>query len=131
MADWSSRRVNLSPYKEISMVTKYHNHTLINEACIIIEDGDDYFVIQDDIEKVHDVSQMPNYIKEDWIKYNRKELTNQILDSHIQYYIGISEQQYPNEDILEIVNELKSIKRKIAQPLYASKFSPTMDIPHQ
>ena len=111
MADWSSRRVNLSPYKEISMVTKYHNHTLINEACIIIEDGDDYFVIQDDIEKVHDVSQMPNYIKEDWIKYNRKELTNQILDSHIQYYIGISEQQYPNEDILEIVNELKSIKR--------------------
>ena len=111
MTDWSSRKVNLSPYKEVSMVTKYHNHTLVNEANIIIEDRDDYFVIHDDIEKVYDVSQMPNYIKEDWIKYNRKELTNQIIDGHIKYYIDLSEKQYPNEDILEVISKLKSIKR--------------------
>ena len=106
-----SRKINLSPYKEISITNKTNHHTLVNESTIIIEDGDDYFVIQDDIEKIHDVSQMPNYIKEDWIKYNRKELTNKILDWHILDHIRLSEQQYPNEDILEVVSKLRSIKR--------------------
>lgn len=109
--DLGSRTINLSPYKEISITSRVLHHTLINEVTIIIEDGEDYYVIQDDIEKVHDVSQMPNYIKEDWIKYNRKELTNQILDFHIVYFIKMSEEQYPNEEILEVVNKLKSIKR--------------------
>lgn len=106
-----NRVINLSPYKEISITYRTLHHTLINEATIIIEDNDDYFVIQDDREKIEDVSQMPNYIKEDWIKYNRKELTDQILDWHILDYINKSNSQYPNDDILDIINKLRSIKR--------------------
>lgn len=109
--DLGSRTINLSPYKEVSITSRVLHHTLINEVTIILEDGEDYYVIQDDIEKVHDVSQMPHYIKEDWIKYNRKELTTKILDFHIIYFIKMSEEQYPNEEILEVVNKLKSIKR--------------------
>jgi hypothetical protein len=107
----NSRSINLSPYKEISITYRYLHHTLISEATIIIEDGDDYYVIQDDREKIEDVSQMPDYIKQDWIKYNRKELTTQILDWHILDYINKSESQYPNEDLLTIISQLKSIKR--------------------
>lgn len=107
----NKRFINLSPYKEISVTYRTIHHNLSCEATIIIEDRDDYYVIQDDREKIEDVSQMPNYIKEDWIKYNRKELTTQILDWHILDYIEKSNQQYPNEELLEVVSKLKSIKR--------------------
>jgi NADH:ubiquinone oxidoreductase subunit C len=109
--DLNSRTINLLPYKEISFTYRYLHHTLVNEITIIIEDNEDYYVIQDDIEKVKDVSQMPNYIKEDWIKYNKKELTTQILDWHIIDYVDKSESQYPNEDLLEVISKLRSIKR--------------------
>lgn len=111
MADLNSRKICLSPYKEVSITTRTIHHSLVDEATIIVENGDDYFVIQDDIEKIKDVSQMPNYIKEDWINYNKIELTDKILDWHILDYIHKSEQQYPNEDLLEVVNKLRSIKR--------------------
>ena len=108
-----NRMINLSPYKEISITYRTLHHTLINEATIIIEDGDDYYIIQDDREKIEDISQMPNYIKEDWIKYNRKELTSQILDWHITDYIDKSESQYPNKELSEVISKLKSIKRHL------------------
>lgn len=111
--DLGSRTINLSPYKEISLTRRTIHHTLVDEATIIVEHEDEYYVIQDDIEKVRDISQMPSYIKEDWLKYNRKELTNQILDSHIKYYIDKSEMQYPNEEILEVVYTLRAIKRQL------------------
>jgi len=112
MVDLSSRVINLSPYKPISITQKTLHHTLVDEATIIIEYGDDYFVIQDDIEKIKDVSQMPNYIKEDWIKYNRKELTNQILDWHIYHYTELFESNYPpDKEVEDTLSLLKSIKR--------------------
>lgn len=112
MADLSSRVINFSPYKSISITRRTLHHTLVDEATIIIEYDDDHFVIQDDIEKVKDVSQMPNYIKEDWIKYNRKELTNQILDWHIYHYTELFESQYPpDKEVEDTLIMLKSIKR--------------------
>ena len=108
----NQRMINLSPYKEISITHRVLHHNLVNEATIIIEDGDEYYVIQDDREKIEDVSQMPNYIKEDWIKYNKKELTNQILDWHILKYTDDYEAQWPRDkEVEEVLNLLKSIKR--------------------
>ncbi len=110
--DLNSRVINLLPYKSISITEKFVHHTLIQEVTIIIEDSDDYYFIQDDVEKVKDVSQMPNYIKEDWIKYNRKPLTNEVLDLHIQHYKDLSDSQYPpDKEIDDILSLLKSIKR--------------------
>jgi c-di-GMP-related signal transduction protein len=106
------RIINLSPYKEISITKKTDHHTLIEKATIIVEFDEDYYVIQDDIEKIKDVSQMPSYIKEDWLNYNKKELTNEILELHILYYVKkLDFYSSNNDDILEIVNKLKSIKR--------------------
>ncbi len=110
--DLNSRVINLLPYKSISITEKFIHHTLIQEVTIIIEDSDEYYFIQDDVEKVKDVSQMPNYIKEDWIKYNRKPLTKEVLDLHIQHYKEISDSQYPpDKETDEILSLLKSIKR--------------------
>ena len=67
----NQRSINLSPWKEISISTEIQHHTLIDIATIIIGDDEDYYIIEDDIEKVMDVSSMPHYIKEDWINLDR------------------------------------------------------------
>lgn len=109
-----NRVINLSPWNKISISTEVQHHTLIDMATIIISNDDDYFFIEDDIEKVMDVSSMPHYIKEDWINYNKKELTQFILDKHIKVYIDKYESQYPpNETTEKTLSTLKSIKRHL------------------
>jgi hypothetical protein len=110
----NQRSINLSPWKEMSISTEIQHHTLIDMATIIIENGEDYYIIEDDIEKVMDVSSMPHYIKEDWINYNKKELNQKVIDKHISVYTDKSEMQYPpDEEIEEIISTLKSIKRHL------------------
>jgi hypothetical protein len=109
-----NRVINLSPWNKISISIKVQHHTLIDMATIIIYNDDDYFYIEDDIEKIMDVSYMPHYIKEDWINYNKKELTNDIIDNHIKVYTDKYESQYPpNEKVEKTLIKLKSIKRHL------------------
>jgi hypothetical protein len=108
----NNRSINLSPWKEISISTELQHHTLINIATIIIGDDEDYYIIEEDIEKIMDVSSMPSYIKEDWIIYNKKELNQQVLNKHISIYSIKSELHYPpDEEIERVISKLKSIKR--------------------
>lgn len=110
----NQRSINLSPWKEISISTEVQHHTLIDIATIIIGNDEDYYIIEDDIEKFMDVSSMPHYIKEDWINYNKKELNQKVLDKHIAVYTDKSEMQYPpDKEIEEIISKLKSIKRHL------------------
>ena len=110
----NQRSINLSPWKEISISTETQHHTLIDIATIIISNEDDYYVVEDDIEKLMDVSSMPRYIKEDWINYNKKELNQKVLDKHIKVYTDKSDMQYPpDEEIEKVISTLKSIKRHL------------------
>ena len=75
-----------------------------------------------DIEKVKDVSQMPEYIKEDWINYNKKPLNIPVLNQMIKSYenqlksglerpFSLSE---PSDDELEdLISLLKSLRRDL------------------
>ena len=117
-----NRDINLKPWNEVCLITKYEHHTLINNATVLIENSGDYFYIHDDIEKVKDVSQMPEYIKEDWIKYNKKPLNIPVLNQMIKSYenqlnsglerpFSLSE---PSDDELEnLVSLLKSLRRDL------------------
>lgn len=117
-----NRDINLKPWNEVCLITKYEHHTLINNATVLIENSGDYFYIHDDIEKVKDVSQMPEYIKEDWINYNKKSLNIPVLNQMIKSYenqlntglerpFSLSE---PSDDELEdLVNLLKSLRRDL------------------
>lgn len=110
----NQRLINLSPWKEVSISKEVQHHTLIDIATIIIGDNDDYFTIEDDIEKIMDVSSMPHYIKEDWLNYNKKELNQKVLDKHIRVYTDLYDSQYPpNEEIEKTISVLKSIKRHL------------------
>lgn len=109
-----NRVINLSPWDKISISTEIQHHTLIDMATIIISNDEDYYVIEDDVEKIMDVSSMPHYIKEDWINYNKKELTHSVLDKHIKVYTDKSELQWPpDEKIEKTISTLKSIKRHL------------------
>lgn len=109
-----NRVINLSPWNKISITTEIQHHTLVDIATIIITNDEDYFVIEDDVEKVMDVSSMPHYIKEDWINYNKKELTHPVLDKHIKVYTDKYDSQYPpNENVEKTLSILKSIKRHL------------------
>jgi len=108
------RRINLSPWKEISISTETQHHSLIEMSTIIIGDDEDYYIIEEDIEKIMDVSSMPNYIKEDWINYNKKELNQKVIDKHIKIYTDKSDMKYPpDEEIEKVISTLKSIKRHL------------------
>jgi hypothetical protein len=117
-----NRDINLKPWNEVCLITKYEHHTLINNATVLIENSGDYFYIHDDIEKVKDVSQMPEYIKEDWINYNKKPLNipvlNQMIKSYENQLISGLERPFsltePSDDELEdLINVLKSLRRDL------------------
>jgi hypothetical protein len=117
-----NRDINLKPWNEVCLITKYEHHTLINNATVLIENSGDYFYIHDDIEKVKDVSQMPEYIKEDWINYNKKPLNipvlNQMIKSYENQLISGLERPFsltePSDDELEdLINLLKSLRRDL------------------
>lgn len=113
----TDRTINLSPWKEISTIKKMQHHTMIDIATIIISNNGEFFCIQEDIEKIIDVSCMPNYIKEDWVNYNKKELTINIVEDHIRKYVNLRDSEVylevPNQTYDDVISELQSIKRDL------------------
>ena len=111
------REINLSPWKSIYLFTKYDFHTLINYATIIIQNpSDDYFYFYHDIEKIIDVSLMPNYIKEDWLNYNKKELNILVLNACIkdcQEKLEVVTNQEKERSYKKTLETFKSIRREI------------------
>ena len=117
-----NREINLKPWNEVCLITKYEHHTLINNATVLIENSGDYFYIHDDIEKVKDVSQMPEYIKEDWINYNKKPLNIPVLNQMIKSYENqlnsglerpFSLSEPSDEELENLINLLKSLRRDL------------------
>lgn len=122
-AEKMDRGIVLSPWKLVSITINYEHHTLIEKASIIINNGDDYFYLHDDIEKIKDVSLMPYYIKEDWVKYNKKELDMITMNIHIKQYEDrlksiIESKTLPfnldsEKDLEETIQLLKSLRREL------------------
>jgi hypothetical protein len=110
------RKINLSPYSEISYLVNYQHHTLTKMASVIFEKDLDYFFLDDELEKIYDISQMPDYIKSDWIKYNKKEITVSVLNKHIAYYSKFIKDNYSETEVdstNELLITLKSIRRDL------------------
>lgn len=101
------REINVSPWNHITTTSKINNYSLDNYFTILIEkDGEYYFLIEDE-QKIFDISQMPNYIKEDWIKYNKKSLSLSVLNEQIK---KLSNDYDQFEDELSL---LKSLRREL------------------
>lgn len=97
----------------ISIITFYDISSLDKMANLILQKNNDYFFIQEEYEKLVDITQMPDYIKNDWIKYNKKDLNLLTINKHIEYLkksdtLQSIEQFEKNERLLE---SLISIRR--------------------
>ncbi len=101
------REINVSPWNHITTTSKINNYSLDNYFTILIEKDGEYFFLVEEEQKVFDISQMPNYIKEDWIKYNKKSLSLSILNEQIKKYSNDYDQF---EDELSL---LKSLRREL------------------
>ncbi len=101
------REINVSPWKHITTTSKINNYSLDNYFTILIEKNGEYFFIVEEEQKVFDVSQMPNYIKEDWIKYNRKPVSLSLLNDQIKKLTNDYDQ------FEEEISLLKSLRREL------------------
>ena len=101
------RTINVSPWNHITTTSKINNYSLDNYFTILIEKDGEYFFLVEEEQKVFDISQMPNYIKEDWIKYNKKSLSLSILNEQIK---KLSNDYDQFEDELSL---LKSLRRDL------------------
>jgi hypothetical protein len=101
------REINVSPWNHITTTSKINNYSLDNYFTILIEKDGEYFFLVEEEQKVFDISQMPNYIKEDWIKYNKKSLSLLILNEQIK---KLSNDYDQFEEELSL---LKSLRREL------------------
>lgn len=101
------REINVSPWNHITTTSKINNYSLDNYLTILIEKDGNYFFLVEEEQKIFDISQMPNYIKEDWINYNKKSLSLQLLNEQIKKLSNDFDQF---EDELSL---LKSLRRNM------------------
>lgn len=106
------KELDILPYIDVSIISKMDHHTLIKKSSLIISQNNEYFLIEDEYDKILDVSKMPIYIKKDWFDYNRKELTLPAINYHIMEYEKMNlELHDPFYDPEKKILELKSIRR--------------------
>ncbi len=105
------RKINLSPFLEVSILINYDHHSLNRMTSVIFQNESGYFHIEDELDKVYDVCQMPDYIKLDWINYNKKNIAISVINKHIAYYNKLIDEYDQNTEDLLI--KLKSIRREL------------------
>lgn len=101
------REINLHPWQHITTTEEINIHSLDNYFTILIKKDDEYSFIIEEEQKVFDISQMPNYIKEDWVKYNKKSVSLSLLNQQIKRLTNDYE-QFEGE-----LNLLKSLRREL------------------
>jgi hypothetical protein len=87
----------------------------------IIEDNDTYYYIKEEKEKFSEIVRMPSYIKEDWMRYNREELTTKHVDDiikkieveHNKEQVKYSYNIPYRVDLEEKIQKLRSVRRDL------------------
>ena len=78
------REINVCPWNHLTTTSKINNYSLDNYFTILIERDGEYSFLVEEEQKIFDISQMPKYIKEDWIKYNKKSLSLSLINEQIK-----------------------------------------------
>ena len=109
------RKINLENI--ISSIEFYDYASLNKMVNLIIESNNTYYFIEDELEKVIDVTQMPSYIQLDWFKYNKKDLTLSMVNKHIKYLKESIEDLYTKnmsiQKNIEIEQQIQQVLVKV------------------
>ena len=109
------RKINLENI--ISSIEFYDYASLNKMVNLIIESNNTYYFIEDELEKVIDVTQMPSYIQLDWFKYNKKDLNLSMVNKHIKYLKESIEDLYTKnmsiQKNIEIEQQIQQVLEKV------------------
>ncbi len=100
--------IKFNGWEVVAYSSEVEHHSIKEMLTVFISRDNEYYFIHDELDKIRDVIGMPNYISDDWVNYNKKEVNEKILDKYIKEFseVGLMESQY-------IASELKSIKRNL------------------
>ena len=104
------REINVSPWNHLTTTSKINNYSLDNYFTILIERDGEYSFLVEEEQKIFDISQMPKYIKEDWIKYNKKSLSLSLVNEQIKKLTNDFDQ------FEEELTLLKSLRKIVTTP---------------
>lgn len=110
---WVSDPVGPNYYKLVDPITKIEE--------LIIEDGGLYFYLKEEKDKLNEIINMPSYIKDDWFKYHREELTIKQIDKIVQSIENEHQKEQVKYaynipyrvDLEEKLQKLKSVRRDL------------------
>lgn len=106
----------------VSSIDFYDHNSMNKIVNLVIEIESDYYFIEDEFDKIIDITQMPTYIKEDWFKYNRKSLTLSVINKHVKYLkdsiekiyettISIYQKSEEEQKLQDVLERVLSIRR--------------------
>lgn len=99
----------------ISIIEDFKNYTFDRRCELIFSIDDEYYELIELRDKIQDVNKMPDYIKNDWYKYNGIPLTEKTLDKHLadgEENIKRPHSVINNIDLeMDKLKELRSLKR--------------------
>lgn len=99
----------------ISIIEDFKNYTFDRRCELIFSIDDEYYELIELRDKIQDVNKMPDYIKNDWYKYNGITLTEKTLDKHLadgEENIKRPRSVINNIDLeMDKLKELRSLKR--------------------
>ena len=99
----------------ISIIEDFKNYTFDRRCELIFSIDDEYYELIELRDKIQDVNKMPDYIKNDWYKYNGIPLTEKTLDKHLadaEENIKRPRSVINNIDLeMDKLKELRSLKR--------------------
>lgn len=102
-------KIDLGDWDILSHTHYYNRNPFSKISTIIIEnDSGDYFFIEDEYDKIIDVTKMPDYIRKDWVNYNKKDLTISLLNKQIGWF-----ENYLEDSANVMLKELDKIKETI------------------
>ena len=89
---------------------------ILNIRRMIFEYDGKFFFVADEVEKITDIMSMPDYIRIDWVNYNKYDLKASHIDyiSNLVTKLPILVDGKVNEDREIILQTLKSIRRDLA-----------------
>lgn len=93
--------IDLGEYEVIAFASEIYHHTLNDMIIFFVKKDNEYYYLYDEESKFQDITRMPISIKNDWINYNKKNLTLDIINKYIN---GVSD---------DMLQALKIAKRDI------------------
>ncbi|NDF16379.1 MAG: hypothetical protein EB079_00215 [Verrucomicrobia bacterium] len=98
------REINLLPWKTVVVTSDFDKSEIKNIMLILAEIDNCYYYLEEWDEKIFDISQMPNYIKMDWLNYNKKPLSLKLLNKQVKNLLTLLSHQ---SDDVKKINQLE------------------------